>query len=184
MRLNPKKGSGASGVPTEGDAGTPTPPNESSSSSQPIVLHRQQALSKESGAVIDLVKRRNKQKGKKEDEVARNDNLTPEARTVLRGLARTFIESCFNRASSPHFFFLHSHTPCDPPYHHVLSTMLQRSSRRYSRISNRSAQRSQRRTTSVCSSSRSGSSSTSLPSGRRRKVWVHPNRGLSGSSAK
>jgi replication fork protection complex subunit TIMELESS/Tof1/Swi1 len=91
-------------VPTEGDAGTPTPPNESSSSSQPIVLHRQQALSKESGAVIDLVKRRNKQKGKKEDEVARNDNLTPEARTVLRGLARTFIESCFNRASSPHFF--------------------------------------------------------------------------------
>ena len=183
MRLNPKKGSGASGVPTEGDAGTPTPPNESSSSSQPIVLHRQQALSKESGAVIDLVKRRNKQKGKKEDEVARNDNLTPEARTVLRGLARTFIESCFNRASSPHFFPLHSHTPCDP-YHHVLSMMLQRSSRRYSRISNRSAQRSQRRTTSVCSSSRSGSSSTSLPSGRRRKVWVHPNRGLSGSSAK
>ena len=90
-------------MPTEGDAGTPVAPNapsssSSSSSSQPFVLHRQQALSNESGAVIDLVKRQNKQKGKKEDEVARNDNLTPEARTALRGLARTFIESCFNRA--------------------------------------------------------------------------------------
>jgi replication fork protection complex subunit Tof1/Swi1 len=51
--------------------------------------------------VIDLVKRQNKQKGKKEDEVARNDNLTPEARTALRGLAHTFIESCFNRAQPP-----------------------------------------------------------------------------------
>ena len=89
-------------MPTEGDAGTPTaaPNAPSSSSSQPFVLHRQQALSKESGAVIDLVKRQNKQKGKKEDEVARNDNLTPEARTALRGLAHTFIESCFNRAQS------------------------------------------------------------------------------------
>lgn len=55
--------------------------------------------------MIDLTKRQNKQKGKKEDEVARNDHLTPEARTVLRGLARTFIESCFNRAPvSPHIF--------------------------------------------------------------------------------
>jgi replication fork protection complex subunit Tof1/Swi1 len=87
-------------VPAEGDAGTPIAPNAPSSSSQPFVLHRQQALIKESGAVIDLVKRQNKQKGKKEDEVARNDNLTPEARTALRGLAHTFIESCFNRAQS------------------------------------------------------------------------------------
>ena len=51
--------------------------------------------------MIDLVKRQNKQKGKKEDEFARDDNLAPEARTVLRGLARTFIESCFNRAQPP-----------------------------------------------------------------------------------
>ena len=95
-------------MPTEGDAGTPIAPNAPSSSSQPFVLHRQQALSKESGAVIDLVKRQNKQKGKKEDEVARNDNLTPEARTALRGLAHTFIESCFNRAQSSSL--LHAHT--------------------------------------------------------------------------
>jgi replication fork protection complex subunit Tof1/Swi1 len=76
---------------------------DASTSSQPLVLHRQQALSKDAGAVIDLTKRQNKQKGKKEDEVARNDHLTPEARTVLRGLARTFIESCFNRAPVPQF---------------------------------------------------------------------------------
>ncbi len=94
-------------MPTEGEAG-PTAPNASSSSSQPFVLHRQQALNKEPGAVIDLVKRQNKQKGKKEDEVARNDNLTPEARMALRGLARTFIESCFNRAQPSSL--LHPHT--------------------------------------------------------------------------
>ncbi|KAF8265674.1 timeless protein-domain-containing protein [Lactarius quietus] len=49
------------------------------------------------GDVIDLTKRQHKQKGKKEDEVTRRDDLSPEARTVLRGLARTFVESCFNR---------------------------------------------------------------------------------------
>ena len=87
-------------MPAEGDEGTPIATNAPSTSSQPFVLHRQQALIKESGAVIDLVKRQNKQKGKKEDEVARNDNLTPEARTALRGLAHTFIESCFNRTQS------------------------------------------------------------------------------------
>ncbi len=48
--------------------------------------------------MIDLTKRQHKQKGKKEDEVSRRDDLSPEARTVLRGLARTFVESCFNRA--------------------------------------------------------------------------------------
>lgn len=112
-------------MPTEGDAETPIAPN-APSSSRPFVLHRQQALSKESGAVIDLVKHQNKQKGKKEDEVARNDNLTPEARTVLRGLARTFIESCFNRAQ-----LLSSciHTPRDS-----YRAMMQRSLRPYSRI--------------------------------------------------
>ncbi|KAI0265300.1 timeless protein-domain-containing protein [Gloeopeniophorella convolvens] len=97
VTLNPKKAAGTSGVPAEGDAG-PAMRSDSpaASSSQPLVLHRQQALSKESGVVIDLLKRQKKQKGKKEDELGRHDNLTPEARTILRGLARTFIESCFN----------------------------------------------------------------------------------------
>ncbi|KAI0251523.1 timeless protein-domain-containing protein [Lactifluus subvellereus] len=94
VRLNPNKAPAVPGTAAESDAGNPIAPD--ASSSQPLVLHRQQALSKDSGTVIDLVKRQNKQKGKKEDEFARDDNLTPEARTVLRGLARTFIESCFN----------------------------------------------------------------------------------------
>ena len=111
---------------TEGDAGTPVDPNGPPTSARPFVLHRQQALSKESGAVIDLVKRQNKQKGKKEDEVARNDNLTPEARTVLRGLARTFIESCFNRAQPL--------PSCTRTHRNSFSVTIQRSSRPYSRI--------------------------------------------------
>ncbi|KAI9507117.1 timeless-domain-containing protein [Russula earlei] len=97
VRLNPKKVSSSSitsAAPSEANAGIPISPDQPSC--QPLVLHRQQALSQEPGAVIDLVKRHNKQKGKKEDEVARSDNLTPEARTVLRGVARTFIVSCFN----------------------------------------------------------------------------------------
>ena len=36
---------------------------------------------------------------KRVDEVAgaRGDNLSIEARTILQGLAKTFLESCFNR---------------------------------------------------------------------------------------
>jgi replication fork protection complex subunit Tof1/Swi1 len=107
VRLNPKKSATTGGsAPPQGDAENPIvldDPATSSSQSQPLVLHRQQALNQHSGAgdVIDLTKRQHKQKGKKEDEVSRRDDLSPEARTVLRGLARTFIESCFNRASSP-----------------------------------------------------------------------------------
>ncbi|KAH9046637.1 timeless-domain-containing protein [Lactarius hengduanensis] len=102
VRLNPKKTAttGSSATP-QGEAGDPVAPDDdlaTSSQSQPLVLHRQQALNQHSaaGAVIDLSKRQLKQKGKKEDEVSRRDDLSPEARTVLRGLARTFVESCFN----------------------------------------------------------------------------------------
>ncbi|KAH9060235.1 timeless protein-domain-containing protein [Lactarius vividus] len=101
VRLNPKKTATTGGSATpQGEAGDPVAPDDpaTSSQSQPLVLHRQQALSQHSaaGAVIDLSKRQLKQKGKKEDEVSRRDDLSPEARTVLRGLARTFVESCFN----------------------------------------------------------------------------------------
>ncbi|KAI9438072.1 timeless-domain-containing protein [Lactarius indigo] len=104
VRLNPNKTATTGGSATpQGEAGDPVAPDDgdpatTSSQSQPLVLHRQQALSQHSaaGAVIDLSKRQHKQKGKKEDEVSRRDDLSPEARTVLRGLARTFVESCFN----------------------------------------------------------------------------------------
>ncbi|KAI0061071.1 timeless-domain-containing protein [Artomyces pyxidatus] len=98
VKLNPKKA--APVEPSEGeDAPPPAAPGPGpSSSSQPLVLHRQQALTKDSGVIIDLLKRQKKQKGKKEDELSRVENLSTEARTVLQGLARTFIESCFNRS--------------------------------------------------------------------------------------
>lgn len=37
------------------------------------------------------------QKVKKIDELGREDNLSLESRTVLQGLAKAFLESCFNR---------------------------------------------------------------------------------------
>jgi replication fork protection complex subunit Tof1/Swi1 len=105
VRLNPKKTTATTGGSVtpqapQGDAEDHPVVPDDGPSSQPLVLHRQQALSQHSAAgdVIDLTKRQHKQKGKKEDEVSRRDDLSPEARTVLRGLARTFIESCFNRA--------------------------------------------------------------------------------------
>ena len=99
VRLNPKKTATATG---EAEDHPVAPDDNNGPSSQPLVLHRQQALSQHSAAgdVIDLTKRQHRQKGKKEDEVSRRDDLSPEARTVLRGLARTFVESCFNRAHS------------------------------------------------------------------------------------
>lgn len=96
VRLNPKKMATAGGPAPQGEAGDPVAPDDPAS--QPLVLHRQQALGQQSatGAVIDLAKRQLKQRGKKEDEVSRRDDLSSEATTVLRGLARTFVESCFN----------------------------------------------------------------------------------------
>ncbi|THH17984.1 hypothetical protein EW146_g2907, partial [Bondarzewia mesenterica] len=99
VKLNPKKASALPKAANEEDDGEPTVPAtapSSSSSSQAFVLHRQQALNKEAGTIMDLVKRQKTQKVKKADELGRVDNLSTEAKTVLRGLARTFIESCFN----------------------------------------------------------------------------------------
>jgi hypothetical protein len=101
-------------------------PDDGPSQSQPLVLHRQQALNQHSAAgdVIDLTKRQHKQKGKKEDEVSRRDDLSPEARSVLRGLARTFVESCFNRAHLISFL-PHPDPACAPlsfPTGHLIVT--------------------------------------------------------------
>lgn len=92
VTLNPKKS-------VKKEDNDPTPPAaESSSASQAFVLHRQQALNKEAGSIIDLVKRQKARKGQKLDELGREDNLSVEAKSVLQNLAITFIESCFNRA--------------------------------------------------------------------------------------
>ncbi|KDQ56583.1 hypothetical protein JAAARDRAFT_79123 [Jaapia argillacea MUCL 33604] len=69
---------------------------QSSLSSQTLVLHRQQAINGEAGGILDLLKRQKAQKGKKIDELGREDNLSVEARVILQNLAQSFIQSCFN----------------------------------------------------------------------------------------
>ena len=64
--------------------------------SRPYVLHHQQALNKGSG-ILDMKKKAMFKKSNKVDEISREDNLSQEAKTVLRNVARTFIETCFNR---------------------------------------------------------------------------------------
>ncbi|TFY59930.1 hypothetical protein EVG20_g7607, partial [Dentipellis fragilis] len=94
VKLNPKKIKDPAKDDSKGD--NPAPAASSSSSSQAFVLHRQQALNQEPGTILDLLKRQKGQKGKKVDELGREDNLSTDARTVLQGVARGFIESCFN----------------------------------------------------------------------------------------
>ncbi|KAI8989035.1 timeless-domain-containing protein [Trametes punicea] len=66
--------------------------------SRAYVLHKQQALNKDSGSALDMVaaKKHRPLRGKKVDELGRNDNLSFDARLILQNLARSFIESCFN----------------------------------------------------------------------------------------
>lgn len=71
---------------------------QGSASSRPLVLHRQGAISKESGDILDIAKRGKGKKPNKIDELAREDNLSTEAKMVLQGFAREFVEACFNRA--------------------------------------------------------------------------------------
>ena len=90
--MNPKKASKDNGD------GHDHAPDDNDSSSQAYVLHRQQAISSEAGVILDMTraKRSKAHKGKKVDELAREDNLSLEAKQDLQRFARTFVESCFN----------------------------------------------------------------------------------------
>jgi hypothetical protein len=72
--------------------------SERGSSSRPLVLHRQAAITQESGSILDIAKHQKARKANKVDELTREDSLSFEARLVLQGFAREFVESCFNRA--------------------------------------------------------------------------------------
>lgn len=95
--LNPKKAKNqAEGNPAPGaDSGE-------AGSSRSYVLHKQQALNKDSGSALDMIaaKKHRATKGKKVDELGRDDNLSLDARVILQNLARSFIESSFNRKPS------------------------------------------------------------------------------------
>ncbi|THH04072.1 hypothetical protein EW145_g5791 [Phellinidium pouzarii] len=79
--------------PNDGDAEASDVNN---APSQTIVLHRQQALSKEAGCVLDMKKRKQFKKINRVDELGLEDYIDAVAKNTLRGLARTFIEVCFN----------------------------------------------------------------------------------------
>ncbi|KAF8578836.1 timeless-domain-containing protein [Ramaria rubella] len=61
-----------------------------------MILHSQDAIKKEARDIVDGTKKRKHQKAKTLDELGTQDNLTSQALAILQGLARDFIESCFN----------------------------------------------------------------------------------------
>jgi len=69
------------------------------SSSRSFVLHRQQAIHAESGAILDMNKRQRNRKVNKLDDLAIQDNLSMEAKVILQSFAGEFVGSCYNRTS-------------------------------------------------------------------------------------
>ncbi|KAL5514636.1 hypothetical protein ACEPAG_1952 [Sanghuangporus baumii] len=65
-------------------------------SGQKLVFHRQQALKEDPGSILDIRKKKQYRKTNKVDELGLQDNLDGDAKNILQGLARTFIEVCFN----------------------------------------------------------------------------------------
>ena len=65
-------------------------------SSQTIVSHRQAAINRDSGTILDMKKKNKAKKMNKVDELGLEDNLSQDAKSALRDLARTFLEACFN----------------------------------------------------------------------------------------
>lgn len=95
VRLNPNKksqgGRGGDNADSSATAGAPA-----GGSSRPLVLHRQAAITQESGSILDISKHQRARKANKVDELTREDSLSLDARLVLQGFAKEFLESCFN----------------------------------------------------------------------------------------
>ena len=64
--------------------------------SRSLVMHRQSAIGKDVGVMIDMGKKVKKSKTKA-DELFREQHLSLESRKILQSFAQGFIESCFNR---------------------------------------------------------------------------------------
>lgn len=89
MTLNPKKK----------QASGPSEESSEPAGAQKLLLHRQQAITKDAGTLLDMAKKGKAQKVKKVDDLARDDNLSLESRLTLQDVAKKFIEACFNRTS-------------------------------------------------------------------------------------
>ncbi|KAG5637662.1 hypothetical protein H0H81_003683 [Sphagnurus paluster] len=94
VKLNPNKKPRAAGE--NGNGNEADPETVPAAGSRSFVLHRQQAINRESGSIMDMTKRHTAKKGNKLDEMSRDDNLSVEARVVLQDLAIEFVEACFN----------------------------------------------------------------------------------------
>lgn len=66
---------------------------------KPYVLHRQKAITTETGEMFDVEKERRTKKGKTIDALAREDTLSLDSRKILQDLAKNFLKSCFSRMS-------------------------------------------------------------------------------------
>ncbi|KAG5339373.1 hypothetical protein C0989_004499 [Termitomyces sp. Mn162] len=93
VKLNPNRKVKPAG---ENDNGNDADSEADPGSSRSFILHRQQAISSESGSIMDITKRQMSKKSNKVDEMAREDHLSVEARVVLQNLAIEFTEACFN----------------------------------------------------------------------------------------
>lgn len=87
VKLNPNKVRQPNG--NDADA-------EKSTSTQSFILHRQQALTQEANSIWDISKKQRTKKSMTLDELTRPDNLTIEARNILKTLAIDFVGECFN----------------------------------------------------------------------------------------
>ena len=64
---------------------------------KPYVLHRQKAITTETGEMFDVEKKKRTKKGKTVDALAREDTLSLDSRRILQDLAKNFVKSCFSR---------------------------------------------------------------------------------------
>ncbi|KAJ4477289.1 timeless protein-domain-containing protein [Lentinula aciculospora] len=92
VKLNPNKKQSSETNPDPSGASDHT----SSSKSQTFVIHRQEGIAGETGALWDKSKRQKAWKGHKVDELASYETLSVEAMRVLQMFASEFLEECFN----------------------------------------------------------------------------------------
>ena len=78
--------------------GEPSNAKDEAPPQRPYVLHRQKALTTETGEMFDVEKKHRTKKGKTIDALAREDTLSLDSRKVLQDLAKNFVKSCFSRA--------------------------------------------------------------------------------------
>lgn len=97
VKLNPNKKLRAAG---DEDKGNEADSEHAPMASRSFVLHRQQAINREAGSIMDMAKQQKTKKSNMVDELAREDNLSMEARVILQNLAIEFVEACFNRRFS------------------------------------------------------------------------------------